>query len=68
MPSPRFQRAALLLAMAGLAPTLMPWSARALPDTEVEAKLDTVLMLMSVDQNGQPRAVNATINGQSVQA
>lgn len=68
MPSPRFQRAALLLAMAALAPTLMPWSARALPDTEVEAKLDTVLMLMSVDQNGQPRAVNATINGQSVQA
>ena len=68
MPSPRFQRAALLLAMAALAPTLMPWSARALPDTEVEAKLDSVLMLMSVDQNGQPRAVTATINGQSVQA
>lgn len=68
MPSPRFQRAALLLAMAALAPALMPWSARALTDNEVEAKLDSVLMLMSVDQKGQPRAVTATINGQSVQA
>ena len=68
MPSPRLQRAALLLAMATLAPLLMPWSARALSDTEINAKLDTVLMLMSVDEKGEPRAVTATINGKSVQA
>lgn len=42
--------------------------ARALPESEVSAKLDTILLLMSVDDKGQPKAVSATIDGRSVDA
>ena len=55
--------AALLLAGAGLPP-----AARALPEAEVGAKLDTILLLMAVDDNGQPRAVNTTVDGRAVKA
>jgi len=42
--------------------------ARALPDAEVSAKLDTVLLLMAVNDKGQPRAVPAKVDGRSVNA
>ena len=42
--------------------------ASALPEPEVSAKLDTILLLMAVGDNGQPRAVRATVDGRSVDA
>jgi hypothetical protein len=50
------------------AATVLPPSARAIPESEVSAKLDTILMLMAVDDQGKPRAVQATIDGRSVSA
>ncbi|EAQ68976.1 tic22-like family protein [Synechococcus sp. RS9909] len=41
---------------------------RALPEAEVSAKLDTILLLMAVDDQGKPKAIPATIDGRSVQA
>jgi uncharacterized MnhB-related membrane protein len=46
--------AALLLGSSGL---MAP--AQALPEAEVSAKLDTILLLMAVNDKGQPRAVPA---------
>lgn len=53
--------AALLLSTALLAP-----AARALPEAEVTNKLDTILMLMVVDDKGQPRALKLNLDGRVV--
>ena len=42
--------------------------AKALPAAEVSAKLDTVLLLMAVNDNGQPQSVKAKIDGRNVNA
>lgn len=42
--------------------------ASALPEAEVSTKLDTILLLMAVGENGQPRAVKATVDGRNVNA
>lgn len=55
--------AVLLLAMALAAP-----AARALTEAEVGAKLDTILMLMVVDDKGQPRALKLNVDGRSLNA
>ena len=60
---------ALLLATAtAMGSAALPVSAQGLPEAEVTAKLDTILMLMAVDDKGQPRPVEATIDGRKVQA
>lgn len=59
-------RSTRILAIAALCTSLMGQSARALPESEVTNKLDTILMLMSVDGKGQPRAVKATVDGKQV--
>ena len=43
-------------------------AAFALPEAEVSAKLDTILMLMAVDAKGAPMAVKATIDGKATDA
>ena len=53
--------ASLLLSTSLLAP-----AARALPEAEVTNKLDTILMLMVVDDKGQPRALKLTVDGRVV--
>jgi hypothetical protein len=54
---------ALLLKMTALiAPT------SALPEPEVSAKLDTILLLMAVVDKGQPHALRASVDGRSVSA
>ena len=55
--------AALLLGGSGL---MAP--ARALPEAEVSAKLDTILLLMAVNDKGQPRPVPAKVDGRTVNA
>lgn len=58
-----FSGAAVLLAgSASLVPAL------ALPDGAVNAKLDTVLLLMAVDDQGQPRSMPVQVDGRSVNA
>lgn len=58
-----FSGAAVLLAgSASLLPAL------ALPDGAVNAKLDTVLLLMAVDDQGQPRSMPVQVDGRSVNA
>jgi hypothetical protein len=54
--------AAALLLPAGL----LPPAARALPAAEVSAKLDTILMLMVVDDKGQPRGLKLNVDNHSV--
>ena len=54
--------------MLAVAATALPYPAEALPESEVSAKLDTILLLMAVDDQGKPRAVQATIDGNSVSA
>lgn len=56
------------LAFAALSTSLICQNARALPESEVTNKLDTILMLMSVDRKGQPRAVKATVDGKQTDA
>lgn len=68
MPTLRFQRTALMLATAALASPLMPTSALALTEAEVTSKLDSILVLMSVDAKGKLRTVAASVNGKPVQA
>lgn len=43
-------------------------SSQALSESEVSAKLDSILLLMAVDDQGKPRAVTATIDGRRVSA
>jgi hypothetical protein len=62
------QSAAALISSLLLWGTALAPQARALPEAEVSAKLDTILMLMAVDDKGQPRPVKATIDGRSVKA
>ena len=64
----RLRRLAALLGGVLLAATAPALPARALSEAEVSAKLDTILLLMAVDDKGQPRAVPATIDNRSVQA
>jgi len=44
-----------------------PMAAFALPEAQVSEKLDTILMLMAVDDKGQPAVVKATIDGKSAE-
>jgi len=48
--------------------TALANQAKALPEAEVNAKLDTVLLLMTVNDKGQPKAVKAKVNGKVVNA
>ena len=56
------------LLAAALAVPLIPHIAQALPEAEVTTKIDSILMLMSVDSQGKPRAVQATVDGKQVRA
>jgi hypothetical protein len=57
------------LLLAGLAAaTLAPPIAHALPEAQVSEKLDTILMLMAVDDKGAPAAVKATIDNKPADA
>lgn len=47
---------------------LIPLAAYALPESEVTIKIDSILMLMSVDGQGKPRAVQANVDGKQVAA
>jgi hypothetical protein len=57
--------AALLLGGLGLTAPAPAW---ALPEAEVSAKLDTILLLMAVNDKGQPRPVPAKVDGRTVNA
>lgn len=57
-----------LIAVTALTLPLLPMTAKALPEAEVSAKLDSILMLMVVDAKGSPRAVNATVDGKAANA
>lgn len=46
---------------------LLPLGAEAMPEAEVNEKLDTILMLMAVDTKGAPAAVKATIDGKAAE-
>jgi len=57
------------LFLAGLAAaTLAPPIVHALPEAQVSEKLDTILMLMAVDDKGAPAAVKATIDNKLADA
>ena len=47
---------------------LWPQASHALPEAQVSEKLDTILMLMAVDDKGAPAAVKATIDNKSADA
>jgi len=59
---------ALLGGAALMSALLVPAPVLALPEAEVNAKLDTILLLMAVNDKGQPRAVPSKIDGRSVNA
>ena len=56
--------AALLVATVAFG--AVPGAALALPEAQVSAKLDTILMLMAVDDKGAPAAVKASIDGKTL--
>lgn len=58
----------LLGGAALMSALLVPAPVLALPEAEVNAKLDTILLLMAVNDKGQPRAVPSKIDGRSVNA
>jgi len=60
--SKRTRLSRLLTVTAAAAAMLWPQIAQALPEAQVSEKLDTILMLMAVDNNGAPIAVKATID------
>lgn len=60
--------AGLLGGAALMSALLVPAPVLALPEAEVSAKLDTILLLMAVNDKGQPRTVAAKIDGRSVNA
>jgi len=59
---------AVFAASALTAPLVLSSPARALPEAEVITKIDTILVLMSVDGQGKPRAVKATVDGKQMNA
>jgi hypothetical protein len=64
---PRGPAIAVAMAAATIGTAAAP-AAFALPEAEVSAKLDTILMLMAVDAKGAPMAVKATIDGKATDA
>ncbi len=65
----RNRAVALAFATAALAAPLVSWSpVHALPEAEVITRMDSILMLMSVDAQGKPRALRATVDGKQVNA
>ena len=58
----RALRSRLLPATAVAATMLWPQIAQALPEAQVSEKLDTILMLMAVDDKGQPAVVKASVD------
>lgn len=58
----------LMRSTAALGMAMLPLAAHALPEAEVTTKLDSILMLMTVDGQGKPLAVPATIDGQAANA
>lgn len=57
-----------LAAATSVLPPLVPLAALSLPESQVSEKLDTILMLMAVDDKGQPALVKATIDGKVADA
>ena len=62
----RFMRRGVALGIATALVGAVPAIALALPQAEVSAKLDTILMLMAVDDKGAPAAVKASIDGKAL--
>ena len=58
--------AALTTGLVLLGATVRPPAARALPEADVRAKLDTILLLMVVDEKGQPRPLKLNLDERSV--
>lgn len=55
----------LLTVTAAAAAVLWPQMAQALPEAQVSEKLDTILMLMAVEDKGQPAVVKASVDNKS---
>ena len=64
----RSARRFLILAIAAAALGSLPGAALALPESQVSEKLDTILMLMAVNDKGLPVAVKASIDGKVTDA
>lgn len=64
----RFDISRSLVVTALAAATLVPSIACALPEAQVSEKLDTILMLMAVDDKGAPATVKATIDNKGADA
>jgi len=64
----RFDISRSLVVAALASATLAPAVARALPEAQVSEKLDTILMLMAVDDKGAPTVVKATIDNKAADA
>lgn len=65
----RHRAVASRFAMAAFAAPLVSWApVHALPEAEVITRIDSILMLMSVDAQGKPRAFKATVDGRQVNA
>ena len=65
----RNRAAALVFGSAALAAPLVSWSpVHALPEAEMISRVDSILMLMSVDGQGKPLALKATVDGRQVNA
>ena len=65
----RNRAVASVFAAAAFAAPLVSWApVHALPEAEVVARIDSILMLMSVDAEGKPRAFKATVDGRQVNA
>ena len=65
----RYHAVASRFAMAAFAaPLVSSAPVYALPEAEVITRIDSILMLMSVDAEGKPRAFKATVDGRQVNA
>ena len=64
----RSARRSLALALTVVALGSLSGVARALPEAKVSEKLDTILMLMAVNDKGLPVAVKASIDGKVTDA
>lgn len=65
----RHRAVASVFAVAAFAAPLVSWApVHALPEAEVITRIDSILMLMSVDAQGKPRAFKATVDGRQVNA
>ena len=56
-----------LFAATTISTPLVSWTpVHALPEAEVITRMDSILMLMSVDAQGKPRALKATVDGKQL--